>query len=177
MTARAWALREPPVQTTSSLGVESAPVPVIEFVFVHSYSSEALNWQAVMIGDREREGRIATAKRWADAFSVPVVANDKHDTGNHDLFVREGIENICTALRTRDEAQAALDRSRSGAVLFVTSPDHLPRVVRDVLAAGGLRALFASSDIPFSEKGAAAVEIKEPPHGSEVPHHDAQRTR
>lgn len=147
---------------------------MVEFVFVHSYTGRARNWHAVMVGDGEREGRIATAKRLASALSVPVIANDKHDLANHDLFAREGIENIGTAERTRDEVQTALDRSRSGAVLFVTSPDHLPRVVRDVLAAGGLRALFASSDIPFSEKGPAAVEIKEPPHGSEVQHHDAQ---
>ena len=138
---------------------------MVEFVFVHSYTGRARNWRAVMIGDGQREGCIATAKRLAGAFSVPVMADDKHDPANHALFAREGIENIGGAERTRDEVFAALNCSRSGAILFVTSPDHLPRVVRDVLAAGNTRAMFASSEIPFSEGGPAAVEIDEPPHG------------
>jgi hypothetical protein len=138
---------------------------MVEFVFVHSYTSRAENWKAVMIGEGPREGRIATAKRLARALCVPVLADDMHDAANHDLFKREGIENIGKALRTRDEACAALQRSRDGAVLFVTSPDHLPRVVRDVLAAGGTRALFAASEVPFSGAGPGAVRIDEPAHG------------
>ena len=156
---------ESPNQPGSSLDRQDALVPMVEFVFVHSYTSRAANWKAVMIGEGLREGRIATAKRLACALSVPVIADDKHDAANHDLFAREGIEKIGTALRTQDEVCAALQRSRGGAVLFVTSPDHLPRVVRDVLAAGGTRALFASSEIPFSQAGPGAVRIDEPAHG------------
>lgn len=146
-------------------GTESALASMVEFVFVHSYASKARNWRAVMIGDGRRPGRVETAKRLAGALSVPLIADDRHDAGNHDLFAREGIENISTALRTQDEVRAALDRSHAGAVLFLSSPDHLPRVVRDVLVAGGTRAMFASSEIPFSEGGVAAVDVHEPPHG------------
>ena len=144
---------------------ELASGSLVEFVFVHSYTSAAPNWHAVMIGDGQHEGRLGTAKRLASLLSVPLLADDRYDSRNHDLFVREGIENIGSAKRTRDEVRAALQRSHRGAVLFVTSPDHLPRVVRDVLAAGGTRAMFASSEVPFSAGGAAAVDIKEPPHG------------
>lgn len=73
---------------------------------------------------------------------------------------------------------ALLDRLRTGRrgrrFLFVSSPDHLPRVVRDALAAGGAGSLFATSDAVFSQAGRASVSIGERPHAKERPqNHDA----
>lgn len=142
-------------------------VSMIELVFVHSYSSSSENWQEVMVGTEGRQGRITRASNLAMEFSVPLLADDLRDAGNHALFQRYGIENLGTAVCTRDEVRAALARSSTGAVLFVSSPDHLPRVTRDVLACGGAKSLFAASDVAFSSGGAAAVRIDEPPHRRE----------
>ena len=134
----------------------------VEFVFVHSYRSDAPNWSAVMLGDDDRKGRLRVAQDLAAALGVRVVADDKLDHGNHELYRAEGVANLCTALRTRDEVRSALEQSKTGRVLFVSSPDHLPRVVRDALSLGGVHALFASSEISHSQVGAAGVEIVEP---------------
>ena len=60
-----------------------------------------------------------------------------------------GIENINTALNTKDEVISALARSGRGRVLFVKSPDHLPRVACDALAAGGLGSVFVAWECLF----------------------------
>lgn len=134
----------------------------VEFVFVHSYRSDAPNWRAVMQGDAGRAGRLRTARAWADRLGVPVLANDRIDTGNHALYARDGVTNLATALRTEDEVRSALAHSRTGRVLFVSSPDHLPRVARDAMKLGGTGALFAASEVPHSTAGAAGVMISEP---------------
>lgn len=137
---------------------------VVEFVFLHSYWGGAGNWEEVMLGMANLEGRLATAGRLSRVLGVPIVANDMLDERNRALFLQEGIENLGTACRTRDEIASALAHSTHGAVLFVSSPDHLPRVARDALAFGANRAIFAASEVAFSETGAAGVQIVEPPH-------------
>ena len=137
------------------------------FVFVHSYSSEAPNWSEVVLGIGEREGRLCTARRLAREFDLPIVANDGLDARNRACYEAHGIENIGTARNTYDEVVSALVRSGPGRVLFVSSPDHLPRVVRDALAAGGAGSLFTASEVAFSQAGAAGVSIGEPPHAKE----------
>ncbi|MDF0599279.1 hypothetical protein P1J78_00910 [Psychromarinibacter sp. C21-152] len=97
-------------------------------------------------------------------LDVAVIANDARDENNAALYEARGIRNLGTALRTRDEVVSALAHSRTGEVLFVSSPDHLPRVVRDAMAQGGTRALFAASDVPFSAYGPGQVDIREPAH-------------
>ena len=134
----------------------------VEFVFVHSYRSDAPNWSDVMLGGEARKGRLTVARDWAARLGVPLIANDKLDLGNHALYRKEGVRNIATALRTCDEVRSALEESRTGRVMFVTSPDHLPRVVRDALALGGTEALFVSSQVAHSSAGPAGVDIKEP---------------
>ena len=136
----------------------------IEFVFVHSYSSRSDNWLDVMVGTDDRPGRLLKAWMLAKQFDVPVMANDAYDSRNADLLTRFNAENLMTAKRTQDEVRSALAYSHNGRVLFVTSPDHLPRVVRDVLAAGGVQAVFAASAVPFSTAGVESVVIDEPPH-------------
>ena len=133
-----------------------------EFVFVHSYSSQNRNWQQVMLGSEESPGRLLTALKIARNFDVPVIANDSFDEKNIRLFEESGVHNLNTAKRTTDEVESAIKYSKEGFVLFVTSPDHLPRVVRDTLAAGATNAFFHSSDVPFSAEGAAGVIISEP---------------
>lgn len=135
----------------------------IEFVFVHSYSSRSHNWMDVMVGTGDKPGRLLRALALASASGVKVLADDKYDKENMRLLDEFRIENLKTARRTRDEAQSALNHSATGSVLFVTSPDHLPRVVRDVLALGGTKALFTSSEVPFSRTGPASVIVREPP--------------
>ena len=143
-------------------------------VFVHSYTSEAPNWSEVVFGIGGREGRLCTARRLAREFGLPIVANDGMDAGNRACYAAHGIENIGTARNTYDEVVSALVRSGSGRVLFVSSPDHLPRVVRDALAAGGAGSLFAASEVAFSQTGPAGVTIGEPPHAKERrQNHDA----
>ena len=135
-----------------------------EFVFVHSYSSTADNWRDVMLGKSGMDGRVTKARILADQFSIPLVANDMVDGQNKTLHRELGITNLETARNTRDEVISALDASVDGAVLFVTSPDHLPRVVRDAMAENGVHCLFAASDISFSPFGAKGVKILEPAH-------------
>lgn len=136
----------------------------VDFVFVHSYSSNMPNWQDVVIGDETRQGRLLRAQRLARDLQVPVIANDSFDARNDDLYRQHGVQNLRTALNTRDEVTSALAQSPRRAVLFVSSPDHLPRVVRDALRLGGSRCLFASSDVSFSEIGVNGVEVREPHH-------------
>ncbi|MBY5269435.1 NAD-dependent epimerase/dehydratase family protein [Spiribacter salinus] len=139
------------------------PVPP-KFVFVHSYSSRADNWEPVMVGTDERTGRLRRALDLADQLGVSTVANDRHDDRNAALFAAFGVHNLKTAERTLDEVRSALALSGGEPVLFVTSPDHLPRVVRDVFRCGGYTSLFAASDVPFSMQGVEAVEVTEPGH-------------
>lgn len=136
----------------------------LEFVFVHSFTSKAGNWAEVMLGDEGRSGRLMRAEALAADLGLPLIANDATDAQNSALYAERGIENLNTARNTRDEVRFALDRSARGGVLFVSSPDHLPRIVRDALSLGGTRCLFAASDIPFSEDGAGGVVVQEPAH-------------
>lgn len=128
--------------------------PRIAFVFVHSYSSAAQNWADVMVGTDAAPGRLPAALSHAEALGVPVVADDREDAQNRALYERHGVQNLGTALRTQDEVRSALAHAGSARVLFVTSPDHLPRVVRDVMAAGGTLSLFAAAATAFSKAGA-----------------------
>lgn len=136
----------------------------IDFVFVHAYSSQAANWAEVMVGASGRKGRLQRAQELAAMLGLPVRANDKLDEKNRALFIEHGIENFATALNTEDEVRTALDASPRRSVLFVSSPDHLPRIAREALAYGGERCLFAASDVPFSDLGAKGVEVREPVH-------------
>jgi hypothetical protein len=136
----------------------------VEFVFVHSYSSNSPNWCDVMLGDGAASGRVGRALDLGRELGIPVVANDSRDRRNHALYNDKGIRNIGTALNTEDEVQSALSLSSHGRVLFVTSPDHLPRVVRDTLVAGGVNCLFCASGVPFSEEGVRGVRVLEPEH-------------
>jgi hypothetical protein len=108
------------------------------------------------------EGRLLTALRYSKALAVPLIADDLVDKRNHELFRDYGIINLMTARRTADEVESALSYSKTGRILFVSSPDHLPRVVRDVLARGGSKAVFAASSIEFSVPGVAGVKVTEP---------------
>lgn len=134
------------------------------FVFVHSYSSAAPNWEAVQLGLPGRAGRVHRALQLAAEFGVRVVANDAVDSRNARLYADHGIENIATALDTRDEVASAVTLAGGRRIVFVTSPDHLPRVARDALACGASDPLFAASAVPFSEVGAAGVAVQEPWH-------------
>ncbi len=136
----------------------------VEFVFLHSYSSMAQNWQDVMIGDTEQAGRLTRAMMLARDLACPVVANDASDQKNAAIYGQNHILNLGTAYKTQDEVISALAHSQFGRVLFVSSPDHLPRIVRDAMTAGGSNAFFAASDVPFSEPGPSQVEIVEPAH-------------
>lgn len=136
----------------------------LEYVFVHSYSSDAWNWREVMLGVDGQEGRVTRAVRLANELGLPIVANDRFDKRNGKLYRELGIENLKTARNTNDEVVSALEKSKNGTVLFVSSPDHLPRIVRDALSAGGNRCLFAASDVPFSEAGAKGISVAEPEH-------------
>ena len=136
-------------------------------VFVHRYNSETSNWSKVVFGLGGREGRLCTARRLAREFNLPIVANDGLDARNRACYAPHGIENIGTARYTYDEVVSALVRSGPGRILFVSSPDHLPRVVRDAMAAGAAGSLFAASEVAFSQAGAAGVSIGEPPHAKE----------
>ncbi|PZA00701.1 hypothetical protein A6K26_000075 [Gammaproteobacteria bacterium 2W06] len=135
-----------------------------KFVFIHSYSSRADNWEAVMVGTDERTGRLRRALDLAEHLGVNTVANDRHDDKNAALFAAFGVHNLMTAERTLDEVRSALEFAGGEPVLFVTSPDHLPRVVRDVLQSGGHTSLFAASDVSFSDAGVAGVTVSEPIH-------------
>jgi len=117
-----------------------------------------------MVGTDEHAGRLRRALDLAEHFGVSTVANDRHDQQNAALFAAFGVRNLKTAERTIDEVRSALAFSGGEPVVFVTSPDHLPRVVRDVLRCGGYTSLFAASDIPFSRQGVQAVEVTEPGH-------------
>jgi hypothetical protein len=117
-----------------------------------------------MVGTDERTGRLRRAVDLAEHFDVSTVANDRHDDKNAALFAAFGVHNLKTAERTLDEVRSALAFSGCEPVLFVTSPDHLPRVVRDVFRCGGYTSLFAASDVPFSTQGVEAVEVTEPGH-------------
>lgn len=117
-----------------------------------------------MVGDSGRSGRVERAMWIAQDLGLRVVANDAKDKMNAALYCRHGIVNLRNAYDTRDEVASAIAHSRSGCVLFVSSPDHLPRVVRDAMAQGATHALFASSDVPFSVLGPRNVEVLEPLH-------------
>ena len=117
-----------------------------------------------MVGTGERTGRLKRALDFAEYFGVSTVANDYHDEKNAALFAEFGVYNLKTAERTIDEVRSALTFSGGEPVIFVTSPDHLPRVVRDVLRCGGYTSLFAASDVPFSMQGIEAVQVTEPGH-------------
>lgn len=138
--------------------------PEFAFVFVHSYSSLEANWCDVMVGTPTHPGRILTALYWARYFGIPILANDSIDPGNAALLNEWEIENLATAHNTRDEVESALNLADDKRVVFVSSPDHLPRVVRDTMAAGGYQSLFASSTVPFSARGAKGVLVEEPRH-------------
>lgn len=143
---------------------EQPALPEFAFVFVHSYSSEEANWRDVMVGTPACPGRILAARRWARHFGLPIIANDSIDPDSAALLAEWGIENLGTARRTRDEVDSALKLAGDKSVIFVSSPDHLPRVVRDAMAAGGYRSVFASSSVSFSASGPEAVVIREPEH-------------
>jgi len=136
----------------------------LEFVFVHSYSSRMSNWRDVMLGDGTRCGRLARAQAIARELDLSIIADDASDQKNRVLYQEAGLTNIGRAYNTADEVRHALDHSRHQAILFVTSPDHLPRVVRDVLAHGATQSLFMASEVPFSGAGAGAILIEEPRH-------------
>jgi hypothetical protein len=134
------------------------------FVFVHSYFSRADNWLSVTVGTDESTGRLRRALDVSEQLGVSTVANDRHDDKNAALFAAFGVHNLKTAERTLDEVRSALVFSGGEPVVFVTSPDHLPRVVRDVFRCGGYRSLFAASGVPFSMQRVEAVEVIEPGH-------------
>ena len=71
---------------------------------------------------------------------------------------------MVTAKNSADEVLVALQKAAGQPVMFVTSPDHLPRVVREVMISGGENRLFAASDVEFSESGAQGATVTEPPH-------------
>lgn len=137
---------------------------LVEFVFLHSYSSVAPNWHDVVMGHSGQAGRLTRAMQLAQDLACPVIANDARDGENAALYESKAILNLGTACNTQDEVVSALAHSQFGRVLFVSSPDHLPRIVRDTMTAGGCHALFAASDVPFSEPGPSQVEIVEPAH-------------
>lgn len=134
------------------------------FVFVHSYSSCNPNWHEVMVGDGKKVGRLSKAKAVAAELGLVVRANDKLDHKNKDLLKSEGVLVSETAVCTGDEIKYALDVAQNKSVVFVTSPDHLPRVVRDALLLGGSMSWFLASDIPFSAEGVGGVSVVEPDH-------------
>ncbi|WP_415893399.1 hypothetical protein ACMXYN_02785 [Neptuniibacter sp. PT8_73] len=136
----------------------------IEFIFVHSYSSNSTNWHKVVWGFDDKSGRLSKALYLSDKLGVPVVADDKYDQKNHISYSEHGVKNLKTAENTLQEVKSALNYSEMGRVLFVTSPDHLPRVVRDVMLLGGESSFFSASDVPFSTFGVEGVLIQEPPH-------------
>ncbi len=144
--------------------MDAEPIRKLEFVFVHSYSSRMANWRDVMLGDGTRSGRLARAQAIAKELDLTIIADDASDPKNRALYEEAGVTNIGRAYKTADEVRHALDHSRNRAVLFVTSPDHLPRVVCDVLAHGATQSLFMASEVPFSGAGAGAVIIEEPRH-------------
>mgnify|MGYP007057112971 CR=1 FL=1 len=117
-----------------------------------------------MIGTRTCTGRLLRGQNLADELRVPLVASDRWDRVNRELFERFKVLNLKTAERTIEEVQSALEFSGGKPVFFVTSPDHLPRVVRDVLSCGGLNSIFGSSDSAFSTQGVADVKGREPGH-------------
>lgn len=135
-----------------------------EFVFVHSYTSLAANWRLVMLGDDLRKGRLTRALDLAEAWQVPIFASDVSDQENGALYARHHVQNLANARRTLEEIRAARAKSQSGVIMFVSSPDHLPRVVRDCMAVGLTRSVFMASDVAFSDDGPAAVQIGEPRH-------------
>lgn len=137
---------------------------MIDLVFLHSYSSSNQNWESVVLGQDGKEGRLTTAKRLAAHFQVRVIASDRSDDKNISLYKTENIANLKAADSTQEEIRSALSFDRSARWLFVSSPDHLPRVVRDVLAQGAAGSLFCASQIQFSCAGPQAVEISEPSH-------------
>lgn len=105
----------------------------------------------------------------AHGLACPVIANDAHDQENAVLYDRTAISNLGTAFNTQDEVVSAITHSQFGRVLFVSSPDHLPRIVRDATVAGGTQAFFAASDVPFSDRGPSEVKIVEPAHRKREP--------
>lgn len=135
----------------------------IEFVFVHSYSSRSCNWREVVLGTEHLEGRLTKGVRLSRELSVPVFADDALDGDNRAIYQEYGVGNFKPTHCTRDEVRSALDYSQARRVLFVTSTDHLPRVVRDAMALGGVNALFAASGVPCSTKGPGAAEVIESP--------------
>ena len=117
-----------------------------------------------MIGSDGRSGRLNRATTLARELDLPVIADDTADNKKAAFYDRHEILNLNDAYNTWDEVISALAHSRTGGVLFVTSLDHLPRVVRDAMAQGATNALFASSDVPFFEVSPSDVQVLEPKH-------------
>jgi len=136
----------------------------MEFVFVHSYSSAEKNWEEVVLGNGLQSGRLTRACELAKQFNCPVLSNDKKDLVNISLYEDLNIKNMGTALNTFEEVRSAIELSETGEICFVSSPDHLPRVVRDAAICGATKAIFACSDVEFLYSGAFSVKIEEPSH-------------
>lgn len=115
-----------------------------------------------MMGYKSQPGRLRKAKQMSRILNLPIVANDGFDPLNNRLFKKTNVENIGTALNTRDEVYSAL--VRGSWVLFITSPDHLPRVVKEVMILGGYSSVFMASETQFSTPGVLGVEVLEPSH-------------
>lgn len=131
-------------------------------VFLHSYDSIEPNWHAVVFGSRTRPGRLRTALAVARELNAPVIADDGFDHPNQRLYRRVGIENIGKAKTTHDEVTNFLAQApRAARKVFVTSPDHLPRVARDALAMQAENAVFTASATPYTRGGVTAVQVRE----------------
>lgn len=137
---------------------------IFKIIFVHSYSSEADNWQEVVIGSDKMYGRLTLALKLASELNIPIVTNDMLDLKNIELYKKYNIFNLKTARNTKDEVLSVLEYEKQGGILFISSPDHLPRVVRDVLICRGYRCYFRSSDVEMSKSGVNEVVVEEPPH-------------
>lgn len=131
-------------------------------VFVHSYNSMAHNWHDVVFGSRAQPGRLRKAISVARELNASVIADDSFDRPNQRLYRRLGIENLGLAKTTRDEVRNFLKRApRDARKVFVSSPDHLPRVTRDALALNAQNTMFAASDTAYTPSGAAGVSVHE----------------
>lgn len=106
----------------------------IYFFFLHASSSQPANWADVMIGISGRNCSLLNMQELATMLCLRVVGNDKLDEKNRALSIEHGIENLATALKIETKVRTALNSNPCRSVLFVSSPDHLPRIVRDVRA-------------------------------------------
>jgi hypothetical protein len=117
-----------------------------------------------MLGCGQNSGRLTRAIDIARKIGVDVEADDKVDIQSKSLMESMGINVFQDSTSTEEEVVGALKRAQGMPVLFVSSPDHLPRVVRDALKHGAVNCFFAASEVPFSANGVASVEIIEPKH-------------